>query len=90
MEIRLTPQAETIVHRYLAMGYSSAADVIEEALRRLDMETQSEADWLYSEVQKGLASGDVVPYDLKAIVAEADAEFEADIFDLTSYAVPQQ
>jgi|GEM_PF-3079378 len=89
MEIPLTPQAEAIVHRYLMMGYSSAADVIEEALRRLDMETQSEGDWLRSEVRKGLASGNAVPYDLEAIVAEADAEFDAGVFDLKSHAVPQ-
>ncbi|MDF5728272.1 MAG: type II toxin-antitoxin system ParD family antitoxin [Rhizonema sp. PD38] len=89
MEIPLTPQAKSIVHRYLAMGYSSATDVIEEALRRLDMETQSEGDWLRAEVQKGIASGDAILYDLKAIVAEAEAEFEAGVFDMTSYAIPQ-
>lgn len=89
MEILLTSQAEAIVNRHLAMGYSCVAAVIEEALRQMDRQTQLEVDWLRSEVQKGLNSGEAVPYDLDAIVAEADGEFEAGVFDLSSNAVPQ-
>ncbi|GAA6616475.1 type II toxin-antitoxin system ParD family antitoxin [Scytonema sp. NUACC26] len=89
MEIPLTSQTEAIVNRYLAMGYTSAASVIEDALLRMDRQMQGETDWLKAEVQKGLESGDAVPYDLDAIVMEADSEFEAGIFDVNSYALPQ-
>jgi antitoxin ParD1/3/4 len=89
MDIPLTSQAAAIVNRHLSMGYTSAAEVIEEALRRLDTQTQLEGNWLRSEVQKGLDSGEAVPYDLEAIAAEADAEFGAGIFNLGSSAIPQ-
>ena len=38
MEILLTSQAEAIVNRHLAMGYSSMTAVIEEALRQTHLE----------------------------------------------------
>ncbi len=65
MEIKLTPEQETLIARKLASGqYTSASDVVRDALRLLeayDEEYQAKLAALRAEIQKGLDSGPGIP-----------------------------
>ena len=73
MNVSLTPQLEEMVKRKVESGlYSSASEVMREALRLLEehdrlrtMRTQE----LRAEIQKGLDSGEATPLDMGAIKA---------------------
>jgi len=61
MNISLTPQLEEMIRQKIASGsYSSASEVVREALRLMELEDQMRAlklQRLREEIQKGLESG---------------------------------
>jgi antitoxin ParD1/3/4 len=65
MEIKLTPEEETLITRKLESGqYASASDVVRDALHLLeayDAEYQERLTALRAEIQKGLDSGPGIP-----------------------------
>lgn len=75
MDISLTSQLEKVVKEKVASGlYSSASEVVGEALRLLDDHDrlqQINLERLRSDVQQGLDSGESAPLDMEAIKAEA-------------------
>lgn len=79
MNVSLTPQLENFVREKVASGfYNNASEVIREALRML--EERERFNLLKREVRKGydqMRRGEVVPYDLEAIEAEARADTKA-------------
>ena len=74
MNVDLTPQLEEMVRQKVASGlYTSAAEVIREALRLLDEQDRLRAaklEQLRQEIQDGLASGSATPWDREEIKRE--------------------
>jgi len=70
MNINLTPELETLVRRKVASGmYTSASEVVREALRLMDEQDQMRAVRLYQlrqDLRKGLESGPSEAWDAKA------------------------
>lgn len=77
MNVNLTPQLEELVRSKVSSGmYTSASEVVREALRLMDEQDrfrQAKLDELRSEVRKGLASGPSEPWNVDAVKAEARA-----------------
>jgi antitoxin ParD1/3/4 len=78
MNVSLTPQLESFVQEKVSSGlYTSASEVIREALRMMEEQDQLKAmrlEALYKEVQKGidqLDRGEGIPFDPEEIKAEA-------------------
>jgi len=73
MNISLTPQLEELVKTKVASGlYSSASEVLREALRLLEERDQIHAfrlEELKAAIKKGLDSGEPTPLDMDAIKA---------------------
>jgi len=73
MNISLTPQLEALVKKKVESGlYSSASEVIREALRLLEERDRLQAirqEELRAEIKAGLASGEPTPLDLEEIKA---------------------
>jgi len=71
MNVNLTPELETLVRRKVASGmYTSASEVVREALRLMEEQDQMRAvrlDQLRQDVRKGLESGPTAPLDLETI-----------------------
>jgi antitoxin ParD1/3/4 len=67
MNINLTPHLEELVRRKVESGlYSSASEVVREALRLMDEKDQLRAaklEQLRQDLQDGLDSGPAVPWD---------------------------
>lgn len=67
MEIKLTPEQETMIARKVESGqYASASEVMRDALRLLeayDEEYQARLAALRAEIQKGIDSGPGIPAD---------------------------
>ena len=96
MNVPLTPAAENFVNQMLAAGYDNPAEVVEIALQRLVEEELAEDDpayiaWIRAESAEALAQverGETVPYDLDAILREANLEFEQGKMELNSSVIP--
>ena len=71
MNVNLTPELETLVRRKVASGmYTSASEVVREALRLMEEQDQMRAvrlDQLRQDVRKGLESGPSKPWDPAAM-----------------------
>jgi antitoxin ParD1/3/4 len=70
MNVNLTPQLEDLVRRKVASGmYTSASEVVREALRLMEGQDQLRAArlaQLRSDIQEGLDSGVSEPWDAEA------------------------
>lgn len=77
MNVNLTPQLEELVRAKVDSGmYTSASEVVREALRLMDEQDQlrrARMDELRHEVRKGLESGASEPWDPAAVKAKARA-----------------
>ncbi|WP_457326617.1 type II toxin-antitoxin system ParD family antitoxin [Roseateles sp. P5_E11] len=77
MNVNLTPQLEELVRAKVDSGmYSSASEVVREALRLMDEQDrlrQVKFDELRREVRKGLDSGPSEQWDATAVKAKARA-----------------
>lgn len=77
MNVNLTPELETLVRRKVASGmYTSASEVVREALRLMDEQDQLRAvrlDQLRQDVRKGLESGPSEAWDAEAAKQQARA-----------------
>jgi antitoxin ParD1/3/4 len=75
MNVNLTPQLEELVRAKVNSGmYTSASEVVREALRLMDEQDrlrQLKLDELRREVRKGLDSGKSEPWDASALKAKA-------------------
>jgi antitoxin ParD1/3/4 len=77
MNVNLTPELEELVRRKVASGrYTSASEVVREALRLMEEQDQYRAvrvEQLRAEVKKGLASGPSQSWDVKTTKQDARA-----------------
>ena len=77
MNVNLTPELESLVRRKVASGmYTSASEVVREALRLMEEQDQIRAvrlDQLRQEVRKGLESGPSAPWDVDEIKQQGRA-----------------
>lgn len=77
MNVNLTPELEGLVRRKVASGmYTSASEVVREALRLMEEQDQMRAvrlDQLRQDVRKGLESGTSEPWDAEALKRQARA-----------------
>ena len=75
MNVNLTPQLEELVRSKVNSGmYSSASEVVREALRLMDEQDrlrQAKLEELRRELRKGLDSGTSEPWDAAAVKAKA-------------------
>ena len=67
MNISLTPRLEEMIREKIASGsYSSASEVVREALRLLEMEDQLRSlklQRLREDIREGMDSGPTMPFD---------------------------
>ena len=81
MNVNLTPPLEALVRSKVNSGmYTSASEVVREALRLMDEQDrlrQVKLDGLRSEVRKGLDSGVGEKWDATAVKAKARARHAA-------------
>jgi antitoxin ParD1/3/4 len=74
MNINLTPQLEELVRQKVSSGlYTSASEVIREALRLLEEQDRmcaAKLEQLRRDIQDGLKSGPVTPWDAEEIKRE--------------------
>ena len=77
MNVNLTPQLEEMVRAKVSSGmYTSASEVVREALRLMDEQDrlrQVKLEELRREVRKGLNSGPSEPWDATALKKRARA-----------------
>lgn len=77
MNVNLTPQLEELVRAKVDSGmYSSASEVVREALRLMDEQDrlrQAKLDELRAAVRQGLDSGTSEPWDTAAVKQKARA-----------------
>ena len=77
MNINLTPQLEELVRSKVASGlYTSASEVVREALRLMDGQDrlrEAKLEQLRSDVRQGLASGPSEAWDADAVKGKARA-----------------
>lgn len=75
MNVNLTPQLEELVRSKVASGlYSSASEVVREALRLLEEQDrlrEAKLDQLRSEVRRGLDSGPSETWDPETVKRKA-------------------
>ena len=75
MNVSLTDELGEFVNAKVSSGrYTSASEVVREALRLMERHEQIEAaklQWLREAYQAGLASGDAGELDMAAVKAEA-------------------
>jgi antitoxin ParD1/3/4 len=81
MNINLTPQLEELVRQKVASGhYSSASEVVREALRLMEREDQIQAAKLAQlrrDIQAGLDSGSTGKLDVEVIKRRGRARLDA-------------
>jgi antitoxin ParD1/3/4 len=67
MNVNLTPQLEDLVRQKVASGlYTSASEVVREALRLMDEKDRllgAKLDQMRQDIREGLASGPATPWD---------------------------
>jgi antitoxin ParD1/3/4 len=77
MNVNLTPQLEELVRTKVSSGlYSSASEVVREALRLMDEQDrlrQAKLDQLKAEIRRGVASGPAQAWDGAAVKRQARA-----------------
>ncbi|MFG5408710.1 type II toxin-antitoxin system ParD family antitoxin [Piscinibacter sakaiensis] len=77
MNVNLTPQLEELVRSKVASGmYTSASEVVREALRLMDEQDRLRAtrlEQLRNDVREGLASGTSQPWSASLAKSEARA-----------------
>ena len=77
MNVNLTPQLEELVRSKVASGlYTSASEVVREALRLMDEQDrlrEAKLAQLRSDVRQGLASESSQPWDAEALKSKARA-----------------
>jgi antitoxin ParD1/3/4 len=77
MNVNLTPQLEELVRAKVASGlYTSASEVVREALRLMEEQDRLRAaklEQLRADVRQGLASGPAEAWDAAATKAQARA-----------------
>lgn len=75
MNVNLTPQLEELVRSKVASGlYTSASEVVREALRLLDEQDRTKAaklEQLRGEIRRGLDSGSSEPWDAATVQQKA-------------------
>lgn len=75
MNVNLTPQLEELVRSKVASGlYTSASEVVREALRLMDEQDRLKAaklEQLRSDVRKGLDSGPSETWDVETVKSKA-------------------
>lgn len=75
MNVNLTPQLEELVRSKVASGlYTSASEVVREALRLMDEQDRLKAaklEQLRSDVRQGLDSGPSETWDAEAVKSKA-------------------
>jgi antitoxin ParD1/3/4 len=81
MNINLTPQLEDLVRQKVASGlYTSASEVVREALRLMDEKDRlltAKLDQLRQDIREGLDSGPATPWDSEEIKREGRARHAA-------------
>lgn len=81
MNVNLTPQLEELVRSKVSSGlYTSASEVVREALRLLEEQDrlrEAKLEELRRDVRKGLDSGVSEPWDVGAVKAKARARRSA-------------
>lgn len=81
MNINLTPQLEEMVRQKVASGlYTSASEVVREALRLMDEKDQlrtARLDQLRHDIQDGIDSGAAVVWDPEATKRAGSAKLKA-------------
>jgi len=74
MNVNLSPQLEDMVKQKVASGlYTSASEVVREALRLMEAQDQVRAtklNQLRQDIREGLESGDSTPWDADEIKRE--------------------
>ena len=74
MNVNLTPQLEELVRQKVASGlYTSASEVVREALRLMEEQDRVRAiklEQLKRDIQEGLNSGEPTPWDPEEIKRE--------------------
>ena len=74
MNVNLTPQLEEMVRQKVSSGlYTSASEVIREALRLMEEQDRLRAaklDQLRQDIQDGLKSGPATPWDVEEMKRE--------------------
>lgn len=74
MNVNLSPQLEEMVRRKVASGlYTSASEVVREALRMMEAQDQQRAaklEQLRQDIGEGLDSGEPTPWDAAEIKRE--------------------
>jgi antitoxin ParD1/3/4 len=74
MNVNLTPQLEDMVRRKVASGlYTSASEVVREALRLMEEQDRVRAarlEQLRQDIREGLTSGEPTPWDPEEIKQE--------------------
>jgi antitoxin ParD1/3/4 len=75
MNVNLTPELEEMVREKVSSGlYTSASEVIREALRLMEEEDrvrEAKLDRLRQDIQEGLTSGPASPWNAEEIKREA-------------------
>jgi len=81
MNINLTPQLEDLVRQKVASGlYTSASEVVREALRLMDEKDRlmgAKLDQLRQDIREGLDSGPATPWDPEETKREGRARSAA-------------
>ncbi len=81
MNIRLTPHLEEMIHERINAGsYSSANEVVHEALRLLELEDRLPSlklRRLRQDIREGLDSGPTKPFDPRQIKRKARKKIQA-------------
>ena len=74
MNVNLSPQLEDMVRQKVASGlYTSASEVVREALRMMEAQDQLRAaklEQLRQDIREGLESGEPTPWDAEEIKQE--------------------
>jgi len=74
MNVNLSPQLEAMIKAKVASGlYTSASEVVREALRLMEQQDQLRAvklQQLRSDIQEGLSSGEQIPWNAEEIKQE--------------------
>jgi antitoxin ParD1/3/4 len=81
MNVNLSPKLEAMVKAKVASGrYTSASEVVREALRLMERQDQLkelQLEQLRQEIQNGLTSGEPISWNPEAIKAEGHALLQA-------------
>ena len=81
MNVTIGDDLARFVEKKVESGeYGSAQAVVEDALRRLELDQQTEEEklaWLRAAYEEGIASGDAGEVDIEELIKEARRQYEA-------------